>query len=546
MLVEEVPKSTTSNATTVYFSSSINLTARSLNSNKHQLNESGDGPVNKKGRTKVNYNLNQLFNAQTSANNDPKNSGPSKSVQQIQLEKLVQKRLNELNQETSTKGFELPKNFVYTSIHSVGNKRLAQKSRLGNTPATKRILAARRNLNSYFEEERNLISINTILSSNFQFVDLIDFNNPKSTKSERSRPKLRLCCICGSKSNYSRCPSCVISLSCCKSCEKSNGSKDFSKLEQFANLASVGYCVTKGLSTGVLSDPNTNCPLEACQNSVLKDVEIIRIFDFNTLNEVGTGFYAVDHKRKTIILVFRGSASRRDWVTDLNFFPCPYEPIVFDKDFKDGEPYITTECVNCKVHRGFYNFLKDNSGAIISAGIKMKEKFPTYSFLIIGHSLGAAFTVMSGIEFLLLGYDPLVVTFGGPKVGNEEFCNFMDDVFDTEEVAKQIDNCHDFTRGFIRVVHRHDIVPSLPPMFAHAGYEYFIDKKDLPHEECDLDRRGMCHSGLLTKRDSSSLSKRDFGLKEFKVKPSFFWPNKLGKFEHTHYFRKITNCQGNQ
>ncbi|KAI5949875.1 hypothetical protein KGF54_005352 [Candida jiufengensis] len=520
MLVEEVPKSTTTNASTIYFSSSINLTARSLNGSKHQHGDTGEGPLNKKGRAKVNYNLNQLFNAQTSANNETRNSGPSKSVQQIQLEKLVQKRLVELNQESTTRGFELPKNFIYTSIHSMGNKRIAQKSRLGNTPATKRILSARRNLNSYFEEERNLISINTILSLNFQFVDLIDFNNSKSTtRLERSRPKLRLCCICGLKSNYSR----------------SKEAKDYSKLVQFANLASVGYCVTKGLSTGVLSDPNTNCPLKACHNPILKDVEIIRIFDFNTLNEVGTGFYAVDHKRKTIILVFRGSASRRDWVTDLNFFPCPYEPIVYDKSFKDAEPYIRKGCVDCKVHRGFYNFLKDNSGAIISAGVKMKEKYPSYSFLVIGHSLGAAFTVMSGIEFLLLGYEPLVVTFGGPKVGNEEFCNFMDNLFDTEEVVKQIDYCRDFNRGFIRVVHRHDIVPSLPPMFAHAGYEYFIDKRDLPHEPCDLDRRGMCHSGLF--------SKRDFGFKEFKIKPSLFWPEKLGKYEHTHYFKKITNCQ---
>lgn len=92
-------------------------------------------------------------------------------------------------------------------------------------------------------------------------------------------------------------------ISLCHSFEQSSNSKDYVKLVQFANLASVAYCVTKGLSTGVLSDPDTHCPLNACKNSILQDVEIVRIFDFNRLNEVGTGFYALDHRRKAIILV---------------------------------------------------------------------------------------------------------------------------------------------------------------------------------------------------------------------------------------------------
>ena len=101
-------------------------------------------------------------------------------------------------------------------------------------------------------------------------------------------------------------------------------------------------------------------------------------------------------KRKTIILVFRGSVSRRDWATDIDFIPTKYRPIVQDDNF-ECEVFIQQECINCKVHRGFYNFLKDNSGAIISLGIKLKKIYPDYQFLIIGHSLGAAFTTLSGI-----------------------------------------------------------------------------------------------------------------------------------------------------
>ena len=217
MLVEEVPKSTNAKTSTIYFSSSINLTARLLGKSS---NTGESISSSNKGRAKVNYNLTQLMNAQTQSN-EPSNTGPLKSSQQIQLERLVLKRLVELNQETSIKGFELPKNFVYTSIHSTGGgdntTKPSHKSRLGNTPATKKILAARRNLNLYFEEERNLISVNTILGINYQFVDFTDIDNNKSAtatastkrrKLESVKPKIRLCCICGDKSNYLRCLSC--------------------------------------------------------------------------------------------------------------------------------------------------------------------------------------------------------------------------------------------------------------------------------------------------------------------------------------------------
>lgn len=214
MLVEEVPKSTNAKTSTIYFSSSINLTARLLGKSS---NTGESISSSNKGRAKVNYNLTQLMNAQTQSN-EPSNTGPLKSSQQIQLERLVLKRLVELNQETSIKGFELPKNFVYTGIHSTGggdNTITSHKSRLGNTPTTKKILAARRNLNLYFEEERNLISVNTILGINYQFVDFTDINDKsistttnKRRKLENVKPKIRLCCICGNKSNYLRCSSC--------------------------------------------------------------------------------------------------------------------------------------------------------------------------------------------------------------------------------------------------------------------------------------------------------------------------------------------------
>ncbi|KAK6454793.1 uncharacterized protein RJT20DRAFT_129378 [Scheffersomyces xylosifermentans] len=209
MLVEEIPKSANSNSSTIYFSSSINLTARSTVARGGQGQEEDGSGASKKGRAKVNYNVNSLMNAQTQVNDSKNTSGPLKSAQQVQLERIVSKRLVELNKESSSSTFEIPKNFNYNSIHFNASKH-NKKSRSGQTPTTKRILSARRNLNSYFEEERNLMSINTILGVNYQFMDFTEVaSKSKKPKVDKIyRPRLRLCCICGSKSNYSRCYLC--------------------------------------------------------------------------------------------------------------------------------------------------------------------------------------------------------------------------------------------------------------------------------------------------------------------------------------------------
>lgn len=213
MLVEEVPKQTQSNSSTIYFLSLVNLSARPYfksydGANGDEINR------NSKNRPKVNYNLTDLLNAQTQANYNSGTitSGVYKSSQQVQLEKLITRRLGDLSKETPNANFELPKTFAYNSIHRSMSAADKKKIRLGNTPSTKRILAARRNLNSYFEEEKNLIAINTILGVNFLFAEQnedIEGSLKKRRIGERLfKPKVKLCCICGNNSSYSRCGSC--------------------------------------------------------------------------------------------------------------------------------------------------------------------------------------------------------------------------------------------------------------------------------------------------------------------------------------------------
>lgn len=212
MLVEEVPKQNDKNSLTIYFLSLINLLARPA-AKHYDSSAAEDANRNSKNRPKVNYNLTDLLNAQTQANysNGTITSGNFKSLQQLQLEKLIVRRLGELSKETPNANFEIPKTFGYTSIHTGPSG--GKKVRLGNTPSTKKILAARRNLNSYFEEEKNLISINTILGVNFSFAEQNDELLQSSLKKRRVgervvKPKAKICCICGTLLAYSRCSDC--------------------------------------------------------------------------------------------------------------------------------------------------------------------------------------------------------------------------------------------------------------------------------------------------------------------------------------------------
>lgn len=195
MLVEEVPK-TNPNSLTVYFSLLINLTARPQ---RRALGED-EAPSSSTKRAKVNYNLTQLMQAQVQAREQ--SQAQIKLAQQISIERLVLKRLRDLNNDPQ---FDLPRTFE------------ADK-RIGNTPSTKKILTARRNLNLYFEEERNLMLVNTILNLCYQFIDFSEFEKKKKPEVVKKH-KLRLCCMCGSLLSYLRCPLCGL-YSCSVRCNR--------------------------------------------------------------------------------------------------------------------------------------------------------------------------------------------------------------------------------------------------------------------------------------------------------------------------------------
>jgi len=140
------------------------------------------------------------------------------------------------------------------------------------------------------------------------------------------------------------------------------------------------------------------------------------------------------------LIVFRGSESLQDWVTNLNMAT-------------DPGPFQRT-----RVHEGFQK-------ALLSVMMDLTEAVVQHrtSLWITGHSLGAALaTIFTGMYLERDRAVHCLYTFGSPRVGNENFR--------TEFNSR-------FLKQAYRVVNGHDLVPHVPPepLFSHVGQSIIFD-----------------------------------------------------------------------
>lgn len=259
----------------------------------------------------------------------------------------------------------------------------------------------------------------------------------------------------------------------------------------------------------------------------------------------GTAFVAVDEDAKTVHVVFRGTLSPGDTVTDFVFLQCPYVPVlsnnigyeIFEnvstsdpngmaQAIKDHTKEETPTCENCLVHCGVYvEFTKFINEIQDTIEPYMKKD---YKLIVTGHSLGGGYALLGGLEFLLKGYDPLLITYASLRMGDPTFNHWVDDVFDTEHIAKKV------TKGsklpfpsYSRVYQATDIVPRLPPalpgiVYTHSGLRFEITKVRLPHLKEFVVYKGASNNDLNDAID-------------FKLQPGVFLPY----YQHTHQFIRI-------
>jgi len=108
------------------------------------------------------------------------------------------------------------------------------------------------------------------------------------------------------------------------------------------------------------------------------------------------GFVARNNESGNLFVVFRGTQSIEDWLSDLTF------PQV------DNPPWGKTE-------EGFTGLYVQCSEKVLQAVAAGAEVFVT------GHSLGAALAVLAAADLAQSGRVPTMYSFAGPRVGDIDF-----------------------------------------------------------------------------------------------------------------------------
>ena len=177
-----------------------------------------------------------------------------------------------------------------------------------------------------------------------------------------------------------------------------------------------------------------------CDGSVSKTT-LSSTFNFPKTDTAG--YIAVNQDLEVIVVSYRGSYSLRNWINNLKFAK-------LDLPMFDG----------IRVHSGFFKSWVVSRKVVETKLSQEIAKYPTFTVLFVGHSLGGALASLAALHFSQISdHNMVLVTFGSPRIGNEKFSRFL----------------HPF--NVFRIVNYDDIVPKLPFQrqgFHHAAQEVWI------------------------------------------------------------------------
>lgn len=214
--------------------------------------------------------------------------------------------------------------------------------------------------------------------------------------------------------------------------ETSTSSYNADQAEKSLWLSAAAYCGKSAYKTHSFKGPTAGFVVTSVISDAASDTE---------------GYVGYLPSDKSIYVVFRGSSSTRNWITNLDAFKTAYATY--------------PEC-NCQVHKGFYNAEQKVIGGIISEVEKLKSLYSSYAVKVTGHSLGAALAQLTSMDLLKAGFANTVYNFGQPRTGDQTYAAFATGKIDTW-----------------RVTHNQDIVPHLPATtvmeFYHVCREQFED-----------------------------------------------------------------------
>jgi len=237
----------------------------------------------------------------------------------------------------------------------------------------------------------------------------------------------------------------------------------FNEFEELSRIVDIAYCVGS-LNTGV--ERPFQC-LSYCNN--FPTFELKQTWNTGITLQDSCGYVALSHAPALprIVVAFRGTYSIANAIADLSFTKQEYVP------YPSRGPQ--EKCEGCLVHSGFYESWTQTEAIIGDIVGGLVREYPDYKLTLVGHSLGGAVAALAGLDFGGRGYNPIVTTFGEPKVGNSALANFFNKKF----------TAHTYRR----VTHIHDPVPLVPLTqwnYSQHAYEYYISAPQLPYTREDI------------------------------------------------------------
>lgn len=157
-----------------------------------------------------------------------------------------------------------------------------------------------------------------------------------------------------------------------------------------------------------------------------------------------------DGETKMYIVAFRGSASKKDWQSNLKVDMIPFG----GTNLKESREIVDSKAKEThipKVHKGFSEYTdvvlntlvdSDNDGIMELDLFNELKNNPNSYLMLTGHSLGGAVATMLAERLVAYGMPKdrmFTVTFGAPAIGNKEFADAYGDKINLLRVTNMAD-----------------------------------------------------------------------------------------------------------
>lgn len=206
---------------------------------------------------------------------------------------------------------------------------------------------------------------------------------------------------------------------------------------EFWKISGIAYC-------GQQSIQNWNCGF-LC-NDLKGKVSYVHYYENNTFKGGLSYFMSRDDSNKFFITAFRGTNSP--------------DQLVWEIMQGTNVLYKLHNISGATVTNYFYSAYKDYLRNDFMTNIKAAiAKYPTYTFVFTGHSLGGALTTHAALDVVLSNLLPssrvILYNYGSPRVGNFKFASTVNSKISVVN----------------RLVHYKDIVPHVPPCVTNTKGE---------------------------------------------------------------------------